>query len=174
MIPISVFVIIDPGTASSSPFQPTPKNVHDHVGIMFIFRWNPRSPCSGNRDHDRTGLCTKSSPKSSPRSGRVQEDIFSNKTGVMYTSPRDASCSVVAPEKVANRRCYWRPSQNASDVPFPSHAILKAQRAAKRRWIGPRSTAASIPGHSPAAYPQPPSGGTIHPGKPRPPRMGFR
>lgn len=63
--------------------------------------------------------CTKSSPKISPRSGRVQEDIFSNKTGVMYTSPRGAPCSVVAPEKVVNRRHYWQPSKNASDVPPP-------------------------------------------------------
>ena len=53
VIPIAVFLIIDAGTASSSPFQRIPKNVHDHPGIVFTFYWNPRSRCAGNRDHDR-------------------------------------------------------------------------------------------------------------------------
>jgi len=53
VIPIAVFTRIDTGTASSSPFQRTPKNVHDHDGIVFTFKWNPRSRCAGNREHDR-------------------------------------------------------------------------------------------------------------------------
>jgi hypothetical protein len=53
VIPIAVFMIIDAGTASSSPFQRTPKYVHDHAGIVFTFRWNMRSRCAGNRDHER-------------------------------------------------------------------------------------------------------------------------
>jgi hypothetical protein len=52
--PITVSTIIDAGTASLSPFQRSPKNVHDHAGIVFAFNWNPRSRCAGNRDHDRT------------------------------------------------------------------------------------------------------------------------
>ena len=50
-IPIAVITIIDAGTASSSPFQQTTKSVHDHAGIVFTFRWNPRSRCAGNREH---------------------------------------------------------------------------------------------------------------------------
>jgi len=53
VIPIAVFIIIDAGTASSSPFQRTPKLVHDHAGIVFTFAWNTRSRCAGNRVHDR-------------------------------------------------------------------------------------------------------------------------
>jgi hypothetical protein len=53
VIPIAVFTLIDGGTAWSSPFQRTPKIVHDHAGIVFTFRWNLRSLCAGNRDHDR-------------------------------------------------------------------------------------------------------------------------
>jgi len=53
VIPIAVFTIIDAGTASSSPFQRTPKIVHDHDGIVFTFAWNTRSRCAGNRVHDR-------------------------------------------------------------------------------------------------------------------------
>ena len=26
--------------------------VHDQTGIVFTFRWNLRSRCAGNRDHD--------------------------------------------------------------------------------------------------------------------------
>jgi hypothetical protein len=44
-------MIIDAGTASSSPFQRTPKFDHHHAGIVFTFAWNPRSRCSGNREH---------------------------------------------------------------------------------------------------------------------------
>jgi hypothetical protein len=54
VIPIAGFTRIDAGTASSSPFQPTTKFVHDHAGIVFTFRWNPRSRCAGNRDHEQT------------------------------------------------------------------------------------------------------------------------
>jgi hypothetical protein len=53
VIPIAGFMIIDAGTASSSPFQHTPKIVHHHAGIVFTFIWNPRSRCAGNREHDR-------------------------------------------------------------------------------------------------------------------------
>jgi hypothetical protein len=53
MMPIAVLTLIDAGTASSSPFQRTPKYVHDHAGIVFTFRWNMRSRCAGNRDHER-------------------------------------------------------------------------------------------------------------------------
>jgi hypothetical protein len=44
-------MIIDAGTASSSPFQRTRKIDHHHDGIVFTFRWNPRSRCAGNREH---------------------------------------------------------------------------------------------------------------------------
>jgi hypothetical protein len=37
-IPIAVFTLIDAGTASLSPFQRTPKIVHDHAGIRFRVR----------------------------------------------------------------------------------------------------------------------------------------
>jgi len=50
-IPIAVFMIIHAGTASSSPFQRTPKIDHHHAGIVFTFRWNTRSQCAGNREH---------------------------------------------------------------------------------------------------------------------------
>jgi hypothetical protein len=52
VIPIAGFTIIDAGTASSPPFQRTPKSVHHHAGIMFTFPWNSRSRYAGNRDHD--------------------------------------------------------------------------------------------------------------------------
>jgi hypothetical protein len=42
VIPIAVFTLIDASTASSSPFQRTPKLVHDHDGIVFTFAWNTR------------------------------------------------------------------------------------------------------------------------------------
>jgi hypothetical protein len=42
-IPIGVFIISDAGTASSSRFHRAPKIVHDHAGIVFTIRWNPRS-----------------------------------------------------------------------------------------------------------------------------------
>jgi hypothetical protein len=54
VIPIAVFAHIDAGTASSSPFQRTAKNVHDDAGIVFMFvwiaftmRWKPPSPTAG-------------------------------------------------------------------------------------------------------------------------------
>jgi hypothetical protein len=40
VISIAVFVQIDAGTASSSPFQQTTKIVHDHAGIVFTFNGN--------------------------------------------------------------------------------------------------------------------------------------
>jgi hypothetical protein len=43
VIPIGVFIISDAGTASSLQFHRAPKIVHDHPGIVFTFRWNPRS-----------------------------------------------------------------------------------------------------------------------------------
>jgi len=51
VIPIAVFIRIDAGTASASPFQRMTKIVHDHAGIrvhvplesMFTMRWKPRS-----------------------------------------------------------------------------------------------------------------------------------
>jgi hypothetical protein len=46
VIPIAVITIIDAGTASSSPFHRTAKSVHVHAGIVFTFRWNPRSRCA--------------------------------------------------------------------------------------------------------------------------------
>jgi hypothetical protein len=61
VIPIAVFMIIDAGTASCSSFHRTPKNVHDHPGIVFTSRWNPRSPCAGNREHDRPEYAQKNS-----------------------------------------------------------------------------------------------------------------
>jgi len=62
VIPIAVFTSIDAGTASSSPFQRTPKYVHDHAGIVFTFRWNLRSRCAGNRDHERPEYAIKRLP----------------------------------------------------------------------------------------------------------------
>ena len=62
-IPFSVFIISDAGTASSSRFNPAAKIVHDHAGIVFTFRWNPRSGSGGNRDHYEaqyaTSLCAR-------------------------------------------------------------------------------------------------------------------
>jgi hypothetical protein len=52
VIRIVVFTSIDADTPSSSPFQQTPKSVHDNAGIVCTFRWNPRSRCAGNGDHD--------------------------------------------------------------------------------------------------------------------------
>ena len=45
------FMIIDACTASSPPIQQRPKIDHHHTGIVFTFRWNPRSRCAGNREH---------------------------------------------------------------------------------------------------------------------------
>src|SRR5882757_10562280 len=50
--PLAVSTIIGAGTAPSSPFQRTSKIVHDHTGIVCTFRWNLRSRCAGNRDHE--------------------------------------------------------------------------------------------------------------------------
>jgi hypothetical protein len=55
VIPMAGFMVIDAGTASSSPFQRTTKIVHDHDGIRvhdplesaFTMRWKPRTPCAG-------------------------------------------------------------------------------------------------------------------------------
>jgi len=55
LIPIAVFMIIDAGTASASPFQRMTKIVHDHAGIrvhiplesMFTMPWKPRSRWAG-------------------------------------------------------------------------------------------------------------------------------
>lgn len=57
-IPISVFIISDAGTPSTSRFHRAAKIVRDHAGIVFTFRWNPRSRCGGNRDHDEPHMQT--------------------------------------------------------------------------------------------------------------------
>jgi hypothetical protein len=64
VIPITVFTLIDAGTASSSAFRRKPKGVHDHAGIRvhvrpesaFTMRWKPRSRWAG--------ICTLGSPPS--------------------------------------------------------------------------------------------------------------
>jgi hypothetical protein len=67
-IPISVFIISDAGAPSSSRFHRAAKIVHDHAGIVFTFRWNPRSRCGGNLDHDEPQYAGSAAVGQKPKS----------------------------------------------------------------------------------------------------------